>query len=155
MPAQRRSTRTLWTSISIAVMITASACGDRRDREDNAAQPPEPPAASLEEAREAYAAAAEKALASATPLTDQAQLATRLNLSPERIRSFQNTSARPNVGGTLRLSYDCVENDYCICYGDADCNDMFSGPCRDPSTGGRCYTNGDRVICTCIPKTQS
>jgi hypothetical protein len=136
----------------IALAVALTSCDHRKaEREPAPATPP----ASLEEAREAYAAAAEKAVASAKPFTDPAALAMRLSLPPERIRSFQSTGALPNVGAGLRLNYDCVENDYCICYGDDDCNDMFSGVCRDPSTGGRCYTSGNRVICTCIPKARA
>lgn len=42
--------------------------------------------------------------------------------------------------------------DLCICTGDRDCNDLFSGQCKSPSSGGACAGSGASTICYCTPK---
>ncbi|MEH6726876.1 MAG: hypothetical protein V7703_12010 [Hyphomicrobiales bacterium] len=44
--------------------------------------------------------------------------------------------------------------DLCICTGDKDCNDLFSGKCSSPSSGGSCAGSGSGTICYCTPKVK-
>jgi hypothetical protein len=44
--------------------------------------------------------------------------------------------------------------DLCICTGDKDCNDLFSGKCSSPSSGGSCAGSGSTTICYCNPKAK-
>ncbi len=44
--------------------------------------------------------------------------------------------------------------DLCICTGDKDCNDLFSGKCSSPSSGGSCAGSGSSTICYCNPKVK-
>lgn len=44
--------------------------------------------------------------------------------------------------------------DLCICTGDKDCNELFSGKCSSPSSGGSCAGSGSGTICYCTPKVK-
>ncbi len=46
------------------------------------------------------------------------------------------------------------EGNLCICTGDKDCNDLFSGKCKSPSSGGSCAGSGSSTICYCTPKVK-
>ncbi|SOE19026.1 hypothetical protein SAMN05877838_3976 [Hoeflea halophila] len=46
------------------------------------------------------------------------------------------------------------EGNLCICTGDKDCNDLFSGKCSSPSSGGSCAGSGSSTICYCTPKVK-
>jgi hypothetical protein len=105
--------------------------------------------AEYQQARQQYARAAERLAKEATPITDRAALAKRLNLSPER---FGVIKTGPQVTGPIVLSFDpgsdCKMGS-CTCYTDRDCNEMFSGICSSPSTDGSCEGSGDSTVCTC------
>lgn len=46
------------------------------------------------------------------------------------------------------------DGNLCICTGDKDCNDLFSGECSSPSSGGSCAGSGSSTICICNPKAK-
>lgn len=50
------------------------------------------------------------------------------------------------VGATKVNEFWCSDGE-CICFGDDDCNDMFSTVCSDPGTGGSCI--GNTPVCVC------
>lgn len=105
--------------------------------------------AEFQQARQQYARAAERLAKEATPITDRAALAKRLNLSAERFGAIK-TGAQ--VTGPIVLAFDQGSDckmGHCTCVGDRDCNEMFSGICRSPSTDGSCEGSGDSTICTC------
>jgi hypothetical protein len=87
-------------------------------------------------------------------LTERQKLRTRLRISPERAKVI-TTGARgrqkvldflaPGVGDT---GYICTSAG-CACFGDVDCNLMFTQVCSDPSTDGSC--SGEPPVCTCHP----
>lgn len=89
-----------------------------------------------------------------TPLTDKAQLADRLHLSIDRVKVFDTGigegTGRPTTGTAGIIV--CEGGTHCICHGDSECNDMFEGVCRDPKTGGKCWTDSSgAVTCDCYP----
>lgn len=50
-----------------------------------------------------------------------------------------------NSGGS---AYECKAAG-CSCFGDEDCNRMFTQVCSDPATNGSC--TGEPPVCTCQP----
>jgi hypothetical protein len=58
-----------------------------------------------------------------------------------------------NVSQVLRrTNYIGCSGTLCICTGDRDCNDLFSGQCKSPSSGGSCAGSGSGTICYCTPR---
>jgi hypothetical protein len=105
--------------------------------------------AEYQQARQQYARAAERLAKEAKPTTDRAALAKRLNLTAER---FGVIKTGAQVTGAIVLAFDQGSDckmGHCTCVGDRDCNEMFSGICRSPSTDGSCEGSGDLTICTC------
>ncbi len=96
------------------------------------------------------------ALEDPVAIDDSAVLAERLGISASRASAIfvgaeglNNLSNGGVVGG---LSYHCTGTS-CTCVGDFDCNDMFTGACKSPSSNGSCTENtGEIVTCSCNPR---
>lgn len=98
-------------------------------------------------------ATVKRAWKSSTPVRDIAELESRLKLPKQRLKSIGITGPLGEIGSAAsRMGYWC-SGDSCICIGDSDCNDLFSGVCRNPSTGGSCRVTGRVVVCTCNPRS--
>lgn len=83
------------------------------------------------------------------PASERANLAKRLKLSPDRFAVIKTGDQAP---GPNVLAFDANKDcsgGWCTCTGDKDCNDMFSGVCADPSTGGVCQIRGNEPRCRC------
>ena len=146
------------TARSLAYLATLSislvACDGQTRSNNRANESSATTAVDLSEARQRLAAAIVEAVENARQITDSSNLISRLNLADERIRGFDSTRANLDAIRTaVRSGYTCMPG-ICICDGDADCNDLFSGVCRDPSTGGQCWENGGRLICMCRPRAR-
>jgi hypothetical protein len=104
---------------------------------------------------EKLSASVQKAWQSSVPIKDMADLESRLKLSKRRLQSI-NIGGPINTIGTSssRMGFFC-SGAKCICIGDSDCNDLFSGVCNDPRTGGSCRVTGRVVVCTCNPRSAS
>jgi hypothetical protein len=97
----------------------------------------------------------QQSAAESSPIESHEQLAESLSIPMSRVEAIV---IGPQAQGFLteklaagRLDYICI-GDACICAGDSDCNDMFSGVCRDPRTNGACTEDiGGTVICYCTP----
>jgi hypothetical protein len=101
------------------------------------------------QARQQYARAAERLAKEAKPITDRETLARKLKLSAER---FGVIKTGDRGGSPIVMAFDQGSDckmGHCTCVGDRDCNEMFSGICRSPSTDGYCEGSGDSTICTC------
>jgi hypothetical protein len=137
------------TSIAIAAaamlaLTSLSACNPapQTDRAETAS-------AQFEQARQQYARAFERLAHESKPITDRGALARKLKLSADRFGAIKtgNPTVAPNPA-----AYDEGANckmGVCTCVGDKECNEMFSGICRNPSTGGYCEGSGDSTICSC------
>lgn len=87
-------------------------------------------------------------------ITERQELQARLRISRERANAI-TTGARgkqrvldflaPSGGDT---AYICTSGG-CACFGDFDCNLMFTQVCADPSTDGSC--SGEPPVCVCHP----
>lgn len=105
--------------------------------------------AQFQQARQQYARAAERLATNAAPITDRASLARKLGLPAERFKVIRTGE---QGAGSIVLAFDQGSNckmGHCTCVGDRECNEMFSGICRSPATGGSCEGSGDATICTC------
>jgi hypothetical protein len=117
-------------------------------------KPPPPESTDLASASKTLTDALSTHMKAGTPLTDKAQLANRLRLPADRVDVF-DTGIGGNTGdsppGPVGI-IDCQGGTHCFCHGDLECNDMFSGMCRDPKTGGSCTTDSKGgVTCDCFP----
>ncbi|HYE29082.1 MAG TPA: hypothetical protein VEA61_12740 [Allosphingosinicella sp.] len=105
--------------------------------------------AELKQARDRLAAATERLSRGARPVTDRAALAARLKLDPKRFAAIKTGGP---ISGQMTASFnpgsDCKFG-HCTCYGDSDCNEMFTGICRNPSTDGSCEEHSGETVCTC------
>jgi hypothetical protein len=131
-------------SICTLVLLVACRPADKADADGNMSAEAE-----FQQAREQYARAAERLAKEATPITDRDALAKRLNLTAER---FGVIKTGDQVTGPIVMAFDQGSNckmGHCTCVGDRDCNEMFSGICRSPSTDGSCEGSGDSTVCTC------
>jgi hypothetical protein len=87
--------------------------------------------------------------AEARPVTEREDLARRLKLSADRFGMIK-TGEEALGSGVLAFDADKdCRGGWCTCTGDEDCNEMFSGVCADPSTGGICQIRGDEPKCRC------
>jgi len=96
-----------------------------------------------------------RAVENSKPIESHEKLVDRLHLSTDRAQAITiGAPAKGLIAGELganTLNAICI-GDTCICAGDADCNDLFSGKCRDPRTDGACTEDfGGGVICYCKP----
>lgn len=93
---ERGIRRTAWAAASICMLAALPACQPKMSAE-----------AEYQQARQQYARAAERLAKEATPITDRAALAKRLNLSPER---FGVIKTGPQVTGPIVLAFDQGSN---------------------------------------------
>lgn len=140
------------TTVSLLFVLPALACCNQAPTAGNAdiATTATAPGEALRQSRDDFAKAAERLSQNVRPITDPARLASRLRIDPARAKLLTTggqTSRPPSTA--VAMNYSCGGGE-CTCYGDDDCNSMFSGICRSPSTGGRCEDWGDGMtVCTC------
>jgi len=138
------------SSIIAGLVLALTACNSPPSSQ----QPSQPPANTekldLKGARSALADALSEAASNPAPTNAEA-LARQLNLPAARVGAFQTGDKPSAVAAAFRAGYLCAPG-ICICDGDDDCNNLFSGVCRSPSTGGQCWVNGSRVVCVCHPR---
>lgn len=88
------------------------------------------------------------------PIGNHQELQSRLRLPAERLgvitigetgKTKVSLFLLDNSGGT---GYECKAAG-CACFGDEDCNRMFTQVCADPATDGSC--SGEPPVCTCHP----
>lgn len=88
-------------------------------------------------------------------IEDHESLADSLGISKDRAEAIiVGAEGRNNVLNSItshKLNYSCSFK-ICSCSGDVDCNDMFSGACRSPTTNGSCSGSGSSTVCTCNPR---
>ena len=73
----------------------------------------------------------------------------RLHLPRERVAAISTGRLDGRlVARTAGNGFICGATS-CVCFGDDDCNNMYSTVCRNPSTGGSCNTTTPFTICTC------
>ena len=86
--------------------------------------------------------------AEARAAIERQELASRLKLSADRFSGIQTGGQAPVSVLAFDADKDC-SGGWCTCTGDRDCNEMFSGVCASPSTGGICQIKGDEPKCRC------
>lgn len=95
-----------------------------------------------------------QAVEASRPIENTDALLKTLRLPPDRAAAITvGPEARQAIAERLRpqrLDFICIGG-ACVCAGDPDCNDMFSGVCRDPGTNGSCTDFNGTVICYCTP----
>lgn len=88
-------------------------------------------------------------------IEDHDTLADSLKIRKDRANAILiGAQGRNTVLNTIKshtLNYSCSFN-ICACSGDIDCNDMFTGACRSPTTNGSCSGSGSSTRCTCNPR---
>src|SRR4051794_3112410 len=128
--------------VGILLLLSLSGC-ERASGKHQSAE------AEFKQAREGLARAADRLSNEGRPVTDRAALAARLKLDPKRFAVI-NTGGR--ISRPTAAAFDFGSNckfGHCECFGDRECNEMFSGICASPSTDGSCESVGDETICTC------
>jgi len=90
------------------------------------------------------------------PIESHEALADKLNLPMSRAEAIIVGDRAPGLFAqriaSSKLDFICA-GDVCICTGDLDCNDMFEGPCNDPTSNGVCFEfPGGGVVCMCNPR---
>jgi hypothetical protein len=80
-------------------------------------------------------------------VSEREDLAKRLKLSAARFETIRTGGQTP-IAVAFDADRDCSDG-YCTCTGDEDCNDMFSGICSSPSTGGICQIRDNVPRCRC------
>ena len=103
---------------------------------------------SLARARDNLSSSLASSWKSARPVTTRSELRRHLSLPSARLNSIGVGSLPATTAVASRNGFWCSGGS-CICFGDGDCNDMYSSVCRSPSTGGMCRIIGSSVICTC------
>jgi hypothetical protein len=88
------------------------------------------------------------------PIEDREELQTTLGVSAERLAAIvtgpdgrdqviDDLASEPEATQFICVSFGCA------CFGDADCNLMFTTVCADPGTNGSC--SGEPPVCVCHP----
>lgn len=144
--------RQIMLILCIPPLATVAACEDRNQNAERRPSDVEAVELTLLDARKSLASATLKELKSSEPINDATLLSAKLRLSDARVRAFDASGPSiEKVATAFSGRYICVPGT-CVCDGDADCNDLFSGVCRDPSTGGKCWVTADgRTVCSCHP----
>lgn len=144
--------RTLTLTVVLGLLVAGSAVAqDRTDQADPQKRPVRPPPRAVPPTDEGGAL---EAVRQAVPITDVRALRTRLAIPAERAGAIViGEPARDRLIRFLsstadETGYEC-KAEGCSCFGDADCNRMFSQVCSDPATNGVC--TGEPPVCTCHP----
>lgn len=106
----------------------------------------------LDQNRSRFADALIRSTEEVPAISDSTWLATRLDISRSRAAGIDDEDIDLRaIATSIRNDFVCAPGG-CICAGDDDCNSMFSGVCRAPASGGKCWDfGGGAVVCVCKP----
>lgn len=133
----------------IVLSILASSQGCSQFRQKNAKQ-------SVQNAEQRVLEELRKSVGAGVSIENSKELAEKLKISMKRANGITiGDQALGLFAGRLNfgsLDWMCGGN-VCICSGDDDCNDLFSGPCSDITSNGVCFEfPGGGVVCMCNPR---